>query len=124
MPSRVAQTGPANPPAARRMKARTRVVTCRQYPTFGLMSRGASYALPISTKARSSGSAGMKRLFGVKSGRRSLPWKHCGGEPQTLADGERSILVSEGISDTKRSTDLLLQLSKETTAALFQRRRR
>ena len=38
----------------------------RRYPTLGLMLRGASYASPISTTACSSGSAGMKRLFGVR----------------------------------------------------------
>jgi hypothetical protein len=32
------------------------------------------------------------------------PWKHYGGELQTLADGERNNLGSKGIRDIKRST--------------------
>ena len=58
--------GPANRPAASPKKARTRTATPRRYPTLGLMLRGASYASPISTTACSSGSAGMKRRYGVK----------------------------------------------------------
>lgn len=74
------------------MTAGARHATPRQRSTLGLPLRGASCDSLIWTTACSRGLAAIRGRFGVKSGRHSSPWKHCGGKRQALAVGEGNVL--------------------------------